>query len=205
MGSGPGLVFRGLFIGIFAVIALTNAVTTGATTSASSNEPIVNDAVQQSFGQSAAVSPTPDVQVAEVGCQVSGKFPAKITQWCGMITNHAHKNGLEPDLVAALIWQESGGDKSAYSRSGAVGLMQVMPRDGIAASFNCINGPCFKNRPTISELEDPEFNVKYGTRMLSQLVNRNGNIRDALKAYGPMNVGYSYADKVLSLYRQYGK
>jgi len=44
-------------------------------------------------------------------------------------------------LIAAVILQESGGDPSAYSSSGAVGLMQVMPRDGIAAEFMCVNGP----------------------------------------------------------------
>jgi soluble lytic murein transglycosylase-like protein len=81
--------------------------------------------------------------------------------------------------------------------------MQVMPRDGIAANFVCQNGPCFASRPTIQELEDPDYNITYGTRMLAGLVKRLGNLRDALKAYGPMDVGYSYADTVLSLYQSY--
>jgi hypothetical protein len=101
---------------------------------------------------------------------------------------------LDPNLIAAVMLQESGGQHLAYSHSGAVGLMQVMPRDGIAQKFMCKNGPCFTNRPTISELEDPDFNVAYGTGMLAGLNNRFGNIRDALKSYGPMDVGYSYAD-----------
>jgi soluble lytic murein transglycosylase-like protein len=66
-----------------------------------------------------------------------------------------------------------------------------------------VNGPCFTNRPSIKELEDPDFNVKYGTGMLSGLVNKHGNIRDALRAYGPMDVGYYYADKVLNIYQNY--
>jgi soluble lytic murein transglycosylase-like protein len=98
---------------------------------------------------------------------------------------------------------ESGGDPQAYSASGAVGLMQVMPRDGLAASFECINGPCFASRPTIDELLDPVFNVEYGTGMLSGLVARLGSEREALKAYGPMDVGYSYADRVLAIYESY--
>jgi soluble lytic murein transglycosylase-like protein len=81
--------------------------------------------------------------------------------------------------------------------------MQIMPRDGLAASFMCLNGPCFSNRPSTDELKDPEFNVKYGTRMLASLVSRNGNFREALKSYGPMNVGYYYADKVLGIYERY--
>jgi soluble lytic murein transglycosylase-like protein len=84
-----------------------------------------------------------------------------------------------------------------------VGLMQVMPRDGLAASFECINGPCFASRPTIEELQDPSFNVEYGVRMLAGLNARLGGLREALKAYGPMDVGYSYADKVLAIYENY--
>jgi hypothetical protein len=138
------------------------------------------------------------------GCQVSEQFPDKILKWCEIITQHANQHNLEPDLIAALILQESGGNPQAYSHSGAVGLMQVMPRDGLAAKFICANGPCFKNRPTIQQLKDPEFNVSYGTRMLAGLVKRSGSLREALKSYGPMDVGYSYAETVLALYRRYG-
>jgi soluble lytic murein transglycosylase-like protein len=134
-------------------------------------------------------------------CKVSKRFPQDVRQWCTQIMRHSVKNNLDPNLIAALIWQESGGEPTAYSKSGAVGLMQVMPRDGIAASFQCINGPCFTNRPAISELEKPNFNIKYGTGMLAGLFQKYGNIREALKYYGPMNVGYYYADKVLGIYQ----
>lgn len=136
-------------------------------------------------------------------CRVSAKFPPKVLQWCGLITYFAQKHQLPPDLIAAIILQESGGNALAYSKSGAVGLMQVMPSDGIAAGFVCQNGPCFANRPTTKELQDPEFNIRYGTRMLAILLARYGNLREALRAYGPMNVGYTYADKVLSIYQRY--
>jgi soluble lytic murein transglycosylase-like protein len=122
-----------------------------------------------------------------------------------LITYFAEEQGLSPNLIAALIWQESGGNALAYSKSGAVGLMQVMPRDGLAANFQCINGPCFADRPSTNELQDPVFNVEYGTNLLAGLVSRLGNLRDALKAYGPENVGYYYADKVLGIYQTYGE
>ena len=138
------------------------------------------------------------------GCQVSSDFPGSILEWCGLISQYAERNSLDPDLVAAVILQESGGQHLAYSHSGAVGLMQVMPRDGIAETFMCKNGPCFSSRPTINELQDPEFNIAFGTRMLAGLENRFGNIRDALKSYGPMDVGYAYADKVLAIHERYG-
>ena len=104
-----------------------------------------------------------------------------------------------------MILVESAGDPVAYSRSGAVGLMQVMPRDGLAADFMCKNGPCFSDRPTIEELKDPEFNIAYGTQYLAGLLKRTGDLREALRSYGPMDVGYWYADKVLEVFGNYGR
>ncbi len=136
-------------------------------------------------------------------CQVSEQFPSEIRRWCDQITANAATYGLAPNLVAAVIWFESGGNPTAYSRSGATGLMQVMPRDGLAANFQCANGPCFASRPSRAELEDPDFNIEYGTRMLANLFDRTQSWREALHAYGPMDVGYSYADRVLALYASY--
>lgn len=138
-----------------------------------------------------------------ISCEVSDTFPSQVMQWCDLITKYADKHDFNPDLIAAMIWQESGGNPDAYSTNGAVGLMQVMPSDGIAARFMCKNGPCFANRPTIERLQDPEFNIKYGTRMLDRLVDQRGSVRDALKAYGPMDVDYYYADIVLELFNEF--
>lgn len=158
----------------------------------------------QPEGQLPSEQPAP-AQAAGEECRVSDSFPEEVRQWCELITNYADEHNVAPDLVAAVIWLESGGKATAYSRSGAVGLMQVMPRDGIAAKFQCINGPCFSSRPTIEELEDPEFNIEYGTRMLAGLFEKKNSWRDALRSYGPMDVGYSYADKVLAIYDRYGR
>ncbi len=137
------------------------------------------------------------------GCPLSPKYPASIQQWCGLIAQAAVDSGLDANFIAAVMLQESGGNSEAYSRSGAVGLMQVMPSDGLAAEFMCKNGPCFANRPTSEELFDPAFNIQFGTRMLAGLANRHGSLREALKAYGPIDIGYSYADKVLAIYENY--
>jgi len=139
----------------------------------------------------------------ETLCEVSARYPQGIQQWCGPITHHAYQNGLDPNLVAAVMLVESGGDPLAYSKSGAVGLLQVMPRDGLAAGFQCPNGPCFASRPTVQELQDPELNLVYGTRMLAALHDQTGSWREALMAYGPMDVGYIYADTVLSMLERY--
>ncbi len=148
-----------------------------------------------------AVVEEPQTQPAE--CSLPLSYPQSILNWCTIIEKNSRAYGVEARLIAAVMLQESGGNQDAYSKSGAVGLMQVMPRDGIAEQFMCVNGPCFANRPSMQELYDPEFNIDYASRMLINLVGKHGNWRDALKAYGPMDVGYYYADLVLSIYESY--
>ena len=136
-------------------------------------------------------------------CSLPGSYPEKILKWCPLIESAAQNTGLPANLLAAVMLQESGGDALIHSSSGAVGLMQVMPRDGIAAKFMCVNGPCFSARPTIKELEDPAFNVDYGSRMLADLYAKHGSYREALFRYGPMDMGYAYADRVLNIRDNY--
>ena len=136
-------------------------------------------------------------------CSLGARFPESIRQWCDLILFYAGKNGLAPDLVAAVILQESGGNAQAYSTDGAVGLMQIMPSDGIAASFQCPSGPCFIHRPTTAQLFDPEFNISFGTSMLAGMIQKYNSIRDGLKFYGPTGVGYEYADTVMAIWDNY--
>jgi soluble lytic murein transglycosylase-like protein len=142
-------------------------------------------------------------QSADYPCSLSQRYPAEIHQWCALIEASAQDNHLPPNLIAAVMLQESGGDPLSYSSSGAVGLMQVMPRDGIAAEFMCINGPCFAPRPTIAELQDPAFNISYGTHMLADLYESHGSYQEALYHYGPVGMDYRYADLVLKIWENY--
>lgn len=132
---------------------------------------------------------------------ISEKFPKEIGRWCDLIAKYS--NNLDPNLIAALILVESGGNPNAISKSGAVGLMQIMPSDGKAASFICINGPCFADRPKTRELLDPEFNIKYGSKMLSRFIVQQGGVREGLMAYGPKDQKSHYADLILSTYKRY--
>ena len=192
MKNGPSLVIRGTILGSL-VLALLGWFLAGKIE--------ITPVTEVAF----AASPTLVVEQNDKfeNCRVSSAYPEEILQWCDIITAEAEGAGLSPNLVAAVMLQESGGDASAYSVSGAVGLLQVMPRDGIAADFECINGPCFASRPTIDELLQPGFNIEYGTSMLAGRIASWGDERDALKAYGPMDVGYSYADRVLAIYENY--
>jgi soluble lytic murein transglycosylase-like protein len=146
-------------------------------------------------------SKNPEGQVSD--CSLPSSYPPAIHQWCQAIELSAQQTDLPANLIAAVVLQESGGDPLAYSSSGAVGLMQVMPRDGLAADFMCINGPCFASRPSITELQDPDFNLAYGSRMLANLYAKHGTYREALFRYGPMNMGYRYADLVLKIWENY--
>jgi hypothetical protein len=134
---------------------------------------------------------------------LSTHFPNTIQQWKNVIVENAQEYDLDPNLIAAVMLQESGGSAEVISSSGAIGLMQVMPRDGIAASFMCGSKPCFINRPSMDELLDPAFNIEYGARMLAGLIQKKGSLREALYAYGPYDVGYYYADTVLAIYNKY--
>ncbi|KAF0109883.1 MAG: hypothetical protein FD147_2005 [Chloroflexi bacterium] len=187
MTSTQKAIIPGIIIGILILILLSQLV----------NPPLVAAAaagVNYQSNQSEESSGNPSAQ-----CAFFNRYPDKILPWCTLIETFAVKYGVDALLIAAVMLQESGGQPEVMSSSGAVGLMQVMPSDGVSASFQCINGPCFASRPTIIELKDPVFNIDYGVRMLAGLIERYGDVREAIKSYGPYDVGYIYADKVLAI------
>lgn len=143
-----------------------------------------------------------DRAVASVGKSQGGcdQYGTSVRQWCGLIEKYADRFDVSPSLIAAVIAVESSGNPSAISEDGAVGLMQVMPRDGVARKKF---GDMFRNRPSAARLRDPDFNVMYGTRMLSNLIEKYG-LREGLKRYGPAGVGYTYADKIISVQSKLG-
>lgn len=77
-----------------------------------------------------------------------------------IIWEHAQRNDVEPELVAAMVQQESRFKPRAKSPVGAMGLMQLMPRTG--AWMGATN------------LYDPVDNVKAGTKYLKYLNKRFG-------------------------------
>lgn len=143
-------------------------------------------------------------------CEVSPRFLPRVLEWCGLITYYAKLRGLDPDLIAAVITQESGGQVEPCvtpqtvngipicgSKDGAIGLMQVMPSDGLSGRKYRV----FVNRPTCLELLNPEANIAYGTKMLANL-SAATQPREALFHYGPSGGGYYYADIVMGIYNR---
>ncbi len=207
MNRVQSAVFPGAVFGSFIVALIAFLVTANLSPAALIQSQAILAQAAPASPAAAVNSDQPQADAANpsvaADCPVSAAFPENVRQWCSLIAKYAQENQLDPNLIAAVILQESGGNPQAYSKSGAVGLMQVMPRDGIAASFTCNGQPCFGSRPTIGELQDPEYNIAYGTRMLAGLVGKYGDVREALKSYGPINVGYYYADIVLNLLQKY--
>ena len=104
-----------------------------------------------------------------------------------IVRGHAANYGLEPALVAAVIYEESRFRSHARSPSGAIGLMQLMPAtaEGIAARTG---GSRFR----VADLYDPEINVRYGSWYLRHLLQKYGELETALAAY---NAGQSTVDE----------
>ncbi len=124
----------------------------------------------------------------------------KTLSYCNQIRKASQETGIDHKIVAALILWESGGNSDSFSSDGAIGLMQVMPRDGIAANFYCGDSPCFSNRPTTKELLDPTFNIEYGASLLRENIDSWGSLQEGLHHYGPANTPYEdYVYKILDI------
>jgi soluble lytic murein transglycosylase len=102
------------------------------------------------------------------------------------IHENAVQQDLNPVILYGLIRRESAFNKDARSPSGAVGLMQIMPRTGqqIAKDLN-------ERWSGKKSLYDPVKNLKYGSYYYQKLLNQfNGHYALALAAYnaGPNRV-----------------
>jgi soluble lytic murein transglycosylase-like protein len=115
------------------------------------------------------------VVAAVAGCSggmLFGDGPHSLadSQLNSIVATQSRAHDVSPLLVRAVITQESGGDPSAISSAGAMGLMQLMP--GTAAAYG------------VSNPFDPDENVAAGTAYLHDLLVRyHGNMSLALAAY----------------------
>lgn len=126
----------------------------------------------------------------------SGKYSSEINA-------AAKKYGVDPNLVAAIIKNESNFNQSAVSGAGATGLMQLMPSTaaGLGVNPNAAAG-----------------NIEGGTKYIAQMMKMfGGDPSKALAAYnaGPGNVQkyggippfsetQNYVKNVLKSYSGYG-
>ena len=108
-----------------------------------------------------------------------------------MIDDIATRSGVDPNIVKAIIKEESGGNPNAVGDNGeSIGLMQIQPKH-------------HKKRMEelgIVSLFDPQENVILGCAILSDLYNKYGNYEDALSVYNSGNTedGKAYAERILN-------
>jgi N-acetylmuramoyl-L-alanine amidase len=93
----------------------------------------------------------------------------------GLIAASAARHGVDPALVRAVAWQESGWQQAMRSPVGALGVMQIMPE---TADWL---GPALLGRTIdAGRIED---NVEAGAIYLAWLLRQAGNVRDAVAGY----------------------
>ena len=96
-----------------------------------------------------------------------------------LVQSTAARHGVDANLVRAVIETESGGNPSAVSRKGAVGLMQLMPTTALELG--------------VKNMYSAEQNLEAGVRYLHTLLNRYaGDLDKALAAY---NAGAGAVDR----------
>lgn len=104
-----------------------------------------------------------------------------------VIRQQAEEKEVDAALIAAVIYSESK-FRDQTSSAGARGLMQITPE---AAEFieTQSGGTTFE----LADLADPELNIRYGTFLLRELLDRyEGDEAAALAAY---NAGPGNADE----------
>lgn len=91
-------------------------------------------------------------------------------QWAGTVNTLSQKYGVDPNLVMALMRQESGGNPTAKSKAGAMGLMQLMPATAKGLG--------------VKDPFDPAQNIEGGIKYLAQKMKQHGgNLDHVLASY----------------------
>jgi soluble lytic murein transglycosylase len=104
-----------------------------------------------------------------------------------VIRQQSREKEVDAALIAAVIYSESK-FKDSTSSAGARGLMQITPQTANEVERQS-GGTTFELR----DLADPEINIRYGTYLLRELLDRyDGDVVAVLAAY---NAGPANADR----------
>ncbi len=130
---------------------------------------------------------------ALIGFAISGSFEKSYRELKlplrhdDIIRQQAGEKNLDPALIAAVIYRESG-FRPRESTAGALGLMQILPE---TATF--IARKSGGSKFTTADLATPQINIAYGSWYLNYLMNRyDGHEVSALAAY---NAGEGKVDE----------
>jgi len=150
-----------------------------------------------------ANNPAPATTVG-FGAPVFMPSAADIARYTPIIEAAARAHGVDSALVHAVISAESGYNQKAVSRTGARGLMQLMPATA--------------ERYGVQNIMDPRENIVAGVKYLRDLLQMfQGNMELAVAAYNagenavirygnkvpPYAETMGYVPKVLAFYRKF--
>lgn len=112
-----------------------------------------------------------------------------------LLVQYAQQYGLDPNLVEALAWQESGWRQSVVSAAGAVGVMQIMPATATWLATDVVGRP-------LDVTGNVGDNIEAGVAYLRFLIDRTGTVQLGVAAYyqGP---GSLQRDGMLAVTQQY--
>jgi soluble lytic murein transglycosylase-like protein len=114
------------------------------------------------------------------------------------VAEAARAEGIEHELLQALIATESGFDPQAVSPKGAIGLMQIMP--ATAERYGLRDEP---KQPLKKQLTDPRTNIRTGARYLRDLIRMfPGQVELALAAYNAGEGAVQRAGNRIPNYRE---
>jgi soluble lytic murein transglycosylase-like protein len=123
---------------------------------------------------------TPALPPPDSGEECLPLSPSEVDSY---VQEASRREGFTPDLLRAVIQQESGYQPCAVSSKGALGLMQLMP--GTADDMGVV------------DVFDPRENISGGARYLGEMLMRyGGDLEKALAAY---NAGPARVDKYQGL------
>lgn len=103
-------------------------------------------------------------------------FPRRYSD---IVENVTKRYNVDPNLVYAVIKEESNFNKKAKSHRGAIGLMQIITStaDEVVQTISSIDEDYY-------DLYDPETNISIGVKYMSELIQKfEGNIYLAVAAY----------------------
>jgi LysM repeat protein len=93
-----------------------------------------------------------------------------------LLTQYAQAYGLDPVLVEALAWQESGWRQNVVSSAGAIGVMQILPSTADWLSTDVVGRP-------LDVSGNVNDNIEAGVAFLRFLINNTGSVQLGVAAY----------------------
>jgi soluble lytic murein transglycosylase-like protein len=149
----------------------------------------------------------PTCLVSYIGCFMSRsdwrRVPLNRAAYRDQITEIARKHGVDPALVRAMVHAESNFNKTAISRAGAQGLMQLMPatqqKFGVSNPYDVtqnLNGGTALVKVLLGK-------YKYDIKLVAAAYNAGETAVTRYKGIPPYEETRNYVKRVTLLYARY--